>query len=107
MASGRLVMAHRITYEALVEPLAKGLELDHLCRQRACCYPNHLEAVTHAENVLRGKSFSAVNALKTHCLRNHEYLPGSYYELPKGGRQCKACHKIQQANHKQRQLLAA
>jgi hypothetical protein len=51
---GRLV--HRITYEELVGPIPEGLELDHLCRNRACCNPEHLEAVTHRVNVQRGEA---------------------------------------------------
>lgn len=48
------VYTHRVMYEAFVGEIPKGLELDHLCRVRACCEPNHLEAVTHRENVRRG-----------------------------------------------------
>lgn len=106
VAGGRLVMAHRMTYETQHGPLAKGLELDHLCRVRSCCNPEHLEAVTHEENVLRGDSFSAKNAELTHCKRGHEYVEGSYYIIKptkrnrtKNGRHCKTCHKVQQARH--------
>lgn len=90
-------MAHRITWEALFgEPVAEGLEIDHLCKVRACCNPEHLEAVTHKTNVLRGESFSAVNASKTHCKRDHEYESVGYYRIGISGRQCKLCHNIQQ-----------
>ncbi len=46
--------AHRVCYEWLVGPIPAGLELDHLCRVPACVRPEHLEPVTHAENVRRG-----------------------------------------------------
>ena len=52
---GRMVAVHRLAYELFVGPIPEGLELDHLCRVRDCANPEHLEAVTHAENVRRGR----------------------------------------------------
>jgi len=54
--SGRMVYAHRLAYEKLVGPIPDGLSLDHLCRVPGCVNPDHLEPVTHAENVRRGDS---------------------------------------------------
>lgn len=63
--------AHRVVYEYLVGPIPEGLELDHLCRVRCCVNPRHVEPVTPLENMMRGESFAAINARKTHCIHGH------------------------------------
>lgn len=64
----RKTMAHRAVYLASGLPIPDGLELDHLCRNPPCCNPQHLEPVTHKENMRRGKQ-----AQQTHCVNGHEY----------------------------------
>lgn len=51
---GRQLLAHRVMYETIVGPIPEGLDIDHLCRNRACVRPKHLEPVTRQENLLRG-----------------------------------------------------
>jgi hypothetical protein len=90
--NGRRVMpAHRWVWEHLVGPIADGLELDHLCRVRACVNPDHLEPVTPLENTRR--SFG--NNRKTHCPQGHPYDGDNLAIEPRadGGRarRCQTC----------------
>lgn len=86
----RLVAAHRFAYEHFRGPIAPGLQLDHLCRNHACVRPDHLEAVTCRENLLRGDGFNKVNALKTHCPQGHPYDETNTRRIG-GHRQCRTC----------------
>lgn len=61
--SGKKIMAHRWSYEYHVGPIPPGLDLDHLCRNRACVNPDHLEPVTRQVNVLRGIAARAIEAV--------------------------------------------
>jgi hypothetical protein len=90
----RHVYAHRYAYELLVGAIPEALTIDHLCRVRACCNPEHLEVVTIGVNVLRGDSPSAKNARRTHCQRGHEFTANNTYTMPSGRRQCRACIAI-------------
>lgn len=92
---GSMRMAHRVMYEALIGPIPAGLELDHKCRVRDCVNPEHLEPVTHAENVRRaGGTAKALEVLrnKTHCVKGHEYTPENTYRHGKNkSRSCRTC----------------
>lgn len=80
--------------------------IDHLCGVRRCVNPEHLEAVTHRENLLRGTGFAAVNAAKTHCPHGHEYTPENTYHNPNpnGGRICRTCKRKRDAERRRRSL---
>jgi hypothetical protein len=90
---GRAVAGHRLAYEGLVGKIPPGLSLDHICRNRACFNPAHLEPVTTKENIQRGH---AARGLKTHCIRGHEFTEANIYRRPSKPteRLCRACAKI-------------
>lgn len=67
--------AHRVAYELHVAAIPPGLELDHLCRNRGCVNPEHLEAVTHRVNDLRGTAPTAVSFRENRCLNGHPFTP--------------------------------
>lgn len=112
---GATVRSHRFSFEEANGPLADGDEPDHLCKVTLCVRPTHLEAVTHRENVLRGNSFAAVNAVKTQCINGHPYTPETTRTMKNGGRQCVACEKSDEGRaaarertrrHRERKRLA-
>ena len=82
--------AHRAMFSFLRDSIPVGLTLDHLCRNKICVNPNHLEAVTLTVNILRGNSISAVNSRKTHCKKGHPFKGSNLYLL-RGTRECRIC----------------
>jgi hypothetical protein len=92
-------MAHRLVYEIEIGPIPEGLVLDHLCRNKGCCNPDHLEPVTQRENVLRGDGPSAQFAMQTHCKRGHEFTPANTYTPPSlcSRRMCRTCMRAKSA----------
>ncbi len=92
MVDGKVKMAHRLAYEDRIGPIPPGLTLDHLCRNRACCNPAHLEPVSNRENILRGNGATARNARKTHCKNGHEFTPDNIYRSSTG-RECRTCRR--------------
>jgi hypothetical protein len=93
-ADGKTQLAHRVYYEQHVGPIPSGLVIDHLCRNRACVNPSHMEPVTNKVNILRGISPPAANAGKRQCDNGHEYTPeNTYVRRDTGARMCRTCRR--------------
>lgn len=88
---GLTVRAHRVSYVQHLGPIPEGLEIDHLCRNRACINPFHLEPVLHAENIRRSSEALGIRQYATHCKWGHEFTAENTY-LVDGKRTCRPCN---------------
>ena len=91
---GKTVYAHRVMYELMVGPIPEGLFIDHLCRNRKCVRPDHLEAVTNEVNIMRGNSVPARRARQTHCKEGHELAGDNLFVTVRGHRICRTCRRM-------------
>jgi hypothetical protein len=106
MYRGRQVFAHRVAFRLAIGPIPADRQLDHLCRVRNCMNPEHLEGVTHAENIARGLT-GIHQRNKTHCPQGHAYTSENTYWIARSQarkvgrhtymvRRCRRCHLDQQ-----------
>jgi len=91
---GGLITAHRVAYILIHGGIADHLKVDHLCRNRACVNPAHLEAVTNQENTLRGLK----GRLPSECTRGHSWTPENTGIAANGRRFCRECRRMRDRN---------
>lgn len=94
----KVIGAHRFAWEMVNGPIPDGLEIDHLCKTRACVNPAHMEVVTHAENMRRATGWKKVPA--THCKYGHPFDEENTTFLPDGKRACRTCQRERMRKHR-------
>lgn len=93
--NGKSFYVHRISYELFKKPIKKGYHIDHLCKNRKCVNPDHLEEVTLSENVKRGTAYDKKRN-QTYCLRGHLFSKENTKINSQKARICKKCQRIRQ-----------
>lgn len=81
-------LAHRLAYVLTYGEISKNLVIDHMCNQPLCVRPDHLQAITQKQNVLRSANPIAKQMLRTRCPKGHKY---DYFW--KNRRYCRKCRK--------------
>lgn len=100
-SAGKPRKAYRVAYELFVGPIPEGLQIDHLCRNRKCVNPAHLEAVTSAENSLRGNHPSWTTRRTQICKRGHDLRDPKHGQPGRnGGRSCRTCARMTPAERR-------
>ena len=90
---GRSQPGHRVSYRIFVGEIPEGWTIDHLCRNRGCVNPEHLEPTTWNENKRRGFAPPACNARKGECVNGHPFDEANTYTYPSGVRGCRICRR--------------
>lgn len=112
MDDGRKVtsLAHRFSYEKHGRAIPEDLQIDHLCRNKLCVNPDHMEPVTARENMLRSSSPAKARARQlsiTHCKAGHLYSGENLIVLKNGYRACRACFAVYRRRHYAKKRIAA
>ena len=103
--NGKDALAHRMAYELFVGPIPEGLQIDHLCRNRACVNPDHLEAVSARENLLRGSSPRLQNYWSDSCMAGHPRTSDNL-TFVNGRKRCRVCGRERQREYRSRRRIA-
>jgi hypothetical protein len=90
---GKMYLAHRVAWTDMNGPIPQSMTLDHLCRNRKCVRPNHLEPVSIKVNILRGNGMAAKNKRQTHCHNGHLFNEVNTYVCSEGSRNCRICNR--------------
>jgi hypothetical protein len=96
---------HRIIYEYYHGQICPDLVIDHLCKNRKCVNPTHLEQVTNKENLRRSPCTSTLNSAKTHCIHGHEFNDKNTRYRPTGGRSCRICAALQARKYRLKSVI--
>lgn len=99
----RTWFAHRVSYLLFNGPIPDGAEVDHLCRNRRCVRPSHLEVVTHAENVRRA---AAIQKVDGECRHGHDLTASGTYLDRKGVVRCMECARVSRRKYSRKRLGA-
>jgi len=102
----KCLSAHRVSYYVHKGNIGYGLVVDHLCNNKLCINPEHLQATTQKKNVLRGNSGSAKNSIKTHCYKGHEFTKENTRINNRGSRDCIICHKDKKKRYYKKHIAA-
>ena len=84
-------LAHRFSYRRFKGDIPESHAIDHLCRNTSCCNPEHLEAVTHAENTKRSRPFFKISSTETHCVKGHPWGEKNKRLTKRGSYSCRQC----------------
>lgn len=104
-SGGKSRARHVVEWEKVNSPKPAGMDIGHLCRNKACIRLDHLECVPARVNVLRGTGPTAQNARKTHCKHGHDLSGDNLRVDVRGWRSCRECQRIHVRNYDKRNGL--